>query len=189
MATIQKSKASAASIPINKHQEKIDLESNENQEKQKDEILEGARNNEESPKQNPIPVMKPQFRMNESDGHKTIEYRYTEEVEHTMITKDGVTWHELKQYDHNPISNGQVVSPDVRKATVTKSIGDRQYQTSEITIDGVKKIEQLSKLSDADIEDFKTEWESNWKPSINEKQMNENMAKAIQQIKRNNEQE
>ena len=133
--------------------------------------------------------LKAQRIMNESEGHKTLEYRYTEEVEHTVVMNDGATWHELKQYDHNPISNGQVVSPDVRKATVTKSIGDRQYQTSEITIDGVKKIEQLSKLSDADIEGFKTEWESNWKPSIDEKQMNENMAKAIQQIKRNNEQE
>ena len=69
---------------------------------------------------------------------------------------DGVTWHEFKQCDYNPISNGQILSPDVRKATVTKSIGNRQYQTSEITIDGVKKIERLSKLSDEDIEDFKT---------------------------------
>ena len=189
MATIQKSKASTASVPINERQDTVDHESNGIIKKEKDEILEDARNNEESPKQNPIPVMKPQFRMNESDGHKTIECRYTEEVEHTMVMKDGLTWYELKQYDHNPISNGQVVSPDVRKATVTKSIGDRQYQTSEITIDGVKKIEQLSKLSDADIEDLKTEWESNWKPSIDEKQMNENMAKAIQQITKNNEQE
>ena len=46
MATIQKSKASNASIHINEHQEKVDLKSNENHEKQKDEILEGAKNNE-----------------------------------------------------------------------------------------------------------------------------------------------
>ena len=129
--------------------------------------------------------MRPQFRMIASEDHKTLEYRYTEEVEHTMVMKDGVTWQELKQYDHNPISNGETVSPDVRKATVTKTIGDKKYQTSEVTTDGVKKIEQLSKLSDADIENFKKDWESNWKPAIDEKQMNENMAKAIQQIMRN----
>ena len=115
MATIQKSKASTASVPINERQDKVDRESNRNIEKDKDEILEDARNNDESPKQNPIPVINHQFRKNESEGHKTLEYRYTEEVEHTMVMNDGVTWHELKQYDHNPISDGQIVSPDVKK--------------------------------------------------------------------------
>ena len=109
-------------------------------------------------KQNTIPVMRPQFRMIASEDHKTLEYRYTEEVEHTMVMKDGVTWQELKQYDHNPISNGETVSPDVRKATVTQSIGYKKYQTSEVTTDGVMKIKQLSKLSDSDIENFKKDW-------------------------------
>ena len=49
--------------------------------------------------------MKHQFRMNESEGHKTLECRYGEEIEHTVAMNDGVTWHELKQYDYNPISN------------------------------------------------------------------------------------
>merc|ERR1712244_92966 len=102
-----------------------------------------------------------------------------------MIMNDGVVWQELKQYDHNPISNGQIVSPDVRKATVTKSIGDKHYQTAEIITNGVKKTEQLSKLRDADIESFRKDWESNWKPLIDEKQMNENMARAMKQVTQN----
>ena len=35
------------------------------------------------------------------------------EVDHTMGLKDGVIWHELKQYDHKPIINGETVYPDV----------------------------------------------------------------------------
>ena len=40
---------------------------------------------------------------------------------------------------------------------------ETQYQTSKITIDGMKKTESLSKLNYADLEDFKTELEINWK--------------------------
>ena len=50
-----------------------------------------------------------------SDNHKTLEYGYTEEIEHTMVMKDGATWHELKQYDYNRIVNGESVSLDGRK--------------------------------------------------------------------------
>ena len=65
-------------------------------------------------------VIKDQFRMIASENHKTLEYRYTEKVEHNMVMKDGVTWHELKQYYDNLIVNGETVSPDVRTATATK---------------------------------------------------------------------
>jgi len=74
-----------------------------------------------------------------------------------MVMKDGITWHRLKQWDHNPIVNGENVSLDVRKTIVTKSIGYNKYQTSKVITDCVKKIEQLN---DGDIENFKATWES-----------------------------
>merc|ERR1711981_853056 len=132
------------------------------------------------------PVRKPQFRINSSNNHKTLEYRYSEEVEHTMVMKNGVTWYETKQFDHTPITNGEIVSPDVRKVTVTKAMGENKYQTTEVTTDGVKELEQITELSDADIENFKNDWESNWTPKIDEKQMNENMARAMQQVTSDN---
>lgn len=73
MATIQKGRASPVSFTRNKYQEKADRESNKNDEKDKDEVLEGAKNNEESPKHNSMPVVNYQFRMSESEGHKTLE--------------------------------------------------------------------------------------------------------------------
>ena len=48
----------------------------------------------------------------------------------------------------------------MKTAIATMSIGDRHYQTDEITTDCVKNTEQLSKLSDYDIENFKSDWES-----------------------------
>ena len=83
--------------------------------------------------------MRPQFRMIASEDHKTLGYRYTEEVDYTMVMKDGVTGHEMKQYDQKSIINGETVFPDVRKATVTKSIGNKRYQTCKVTTDRVKK--------------------------------------------------
>ena len=134
-------------------------------------------------KQESMPTFKYQFRMKSSDGHKTLQYRYSEEVEHTIVMKNGVTCYESKQFDHNPIINGKIVSPDVRTVTCTKLIGENKYQTTELTTDGTKEQKQLTELSDADVEMFKNDWESNWKPSIDEKQMNENMASAMQQVR------
>ena len=176
METVEKPKVSNSPDLGNEKPEKDDHPSTKDKnEEKKNDIL---------AKQDTAPVMKEQFRMIASDNHKTLEYRYTEEVEHTMVMKDGVTWHELKQYDYNPIVNGENVSPNVRKTIVTKSIGDNRYQTSEVITDGVKKIEQLFKLNDGDIENFKATWESNWKPKIDEKEMNENMTRAMQQMMR-----
>ena len=133
-------------------------------------------------KQESTPTSKPHFRMNSSDGRKTLEYRYTEEVEHTMVMKNGVTCYEYKQFDHNPISNGKIVSPDVRTLTVTKAIGDNKYQTTEVTTDGIKEQKRITELSNTEVETFKRDWESTWKTSIDEKQMNENMERAMQQV-------
>merc|ERR1712198_734593 len=114
---------------VNENPEKDDRLSSKNENGEKKSIFKKEKENDAVDKQNTIPVMRPQFRMISSEDHKTLEYRYTEEIEHTMVMKDGVTWHELKQYDHNPIINGVTVSPDVRKATVTKSFGEKINQT------------------------------------------------------------
>ena len=48
------------------------------------------RKNDVLAKQDTTPVLKDQFRMIACENHKTPEHRYTEEVEHTMVMKDGV---------------------------------------------------------------------------------------------------
>ena len=45
------------------------------------------------------------------------------------------------------------------------------------------------KQSHDDIENFKATWESNWEPKIHEKEMNENMARAMQQMMRTSDAE
>ena len=171
--TIMTEDQNGTELVISKKEIKEENENNDDEKKLDEEV-----------KQEATPTLKPQFRMNSSEGHKTLEYRNSEEVEHTMVMKDGVTWYESKQFDHNPISNGLIVSPDIRKVTVTKAIGEKKYQTTEVTTDGIKELKQITELSDADVDTFKNDWESNWKPSIDEKQMNENMARAMQQVLR-----
>ena len=55
-----------------------------------------------------------------------------------MFMKHGVKWHELKQYEHNPMIKGATVSPDVEVVIVIKNIGDKQYQITEVITDGQK---------------------------------------------------
>merc|ERR1719361_2389345 len=89
-----------------------------------------------------------------------------------MVFKDGPRLHEIKKREHYPIANGEVISSDGGTVICTKVIGDRQCQATETTANGVTQSEENFQkgdltLTEEEAQEFRQDWESKWKPSIN----------------------